>query len=131
MEEIMNEITPVLVNTVVIILTAVLSFLSKKLIDFVTMKKLELEEKISDDNYKYIYNVAKSVYYFVEQNFKGFSDVIEDKREMFEQQILSRIPYLTKEDIDHFRESIVGEVNETTIKVLEVLDTDSDNDKLE
>jgi len=124
MEEIMNEITPVLVNTVVIILTAVLSYLSKKLIDFVKVKKLELEEKISDENYKYIYNVAKSVYFFVEQNFKGVDDVIEDKREMFEQQILSRIPSLTKEDIDHFRESIVGEINETTTKVLDILDTD-------
>ena len=124
MEEIMNEITPVLVNTVVVILTAVLSFLSKKLIDFVKVKKLELEEKISDENYKYIYNVAKSVYFFVEQNFKGVDDVIEDKREMFEQQILSRIPSLTKEDIDHFRESVVGEVNETTRKVIEILDTE-------
>jgi hypothetical protein len=56
------------------------------------------------------------IYNRVEQEFKGKIGVSEDKLKTFDKYIAEKIPGISQEDIQHFRESITGDANKKLIE---------------
>ncbi|MBC2398028.1 hypothetical protein HGG79_09605 [Clostridium tetanomorphum] len=108
-----------MVNGIIEIVTrAILSILGLSITYFITIsvaylskKREALIEKIGVEQYNKTYNIAKSIYFAVEQQFKFIPESAEEKRKLFDEMLLKKIPSLKEEDLYHFREAIVGEIN--------------------
>lgn len=111
LNQIVNGIMPIIVQTVITILGLLISILVNVAISYLNSKKQQLIASIGIQKYNADYGVAKAVFFAVEQQFKGQLNAALDKRKAFDALILSKIPYLTQDEIDHFRESIAGEIN--------------------
>ncbi|ELC8383182.1 hypothetical protein [Clostridium perfringens] len=84
------------------------------------LQKSGLEEKIIR-NKQYI-DVAKHVWYIVEENFRITESVekkLSSKADEFNKIMLDKFPELTISDISELRQSIAGEVNKGKEAVLE------------
>ncbi|WP_242844735.1 hypothetical protein [Clostridium botulinum] len=67
------------------------------------------------------YNIVRSIFYAVEQEYRLVPKSGEQKAEKFNKMLMEKIPSLKQEDLDHFREAIVGEIN-TQIKQSKLLE---------
>lgn len=60
------------------------------------------------------FNTAKQVWNIVEEKYRiteKVEDLITSKADMFDKLLLSKIPYLTQENLDDLRQAIAGEFN--------------------
>ena len=63
------------------------------------------------DKYNSILTFAKGVCFQINQIFKFIPSAGRLKATMFDKLLLAKFPGLTQIELDHFRESIVGELN--------------------
>ena len=102
-ESIMTGLT-----TILVALASYLTAIGKAYID----KKTDLAEKqLGQEKTAAIKIIAQEVYYIVEQQYKNVPDMANAKRLLFDQLLLSKVPGLTQDELDHLRESICGAVN--------------------
>lgn len=111
METLQNGAMQILVQAVLSILGIVCTYLITMLVSYLTKKKEALIKQIGSDQYNIIYNTAKGIFYAVEQQYKFIPAAGDDKKKVFNEMLLQRIPGLKQEDLDHFREAVVGEIN--------------------
>lgn len=121
MNQIVNGIMPAVVKAVIIIVGAAITTVSGIAVSYLQKKKAEVVQKYGADKYNHERSIALDVYYFVEQHFKGVKNVADSKLQMFNNELLKRLPYLTPEEIANFRESICGQIN-MQVKNAELLD---------
>lgn len=106
-----EQILNILVQAVLSILGVLASYLATVAIAYINKKKQAVIQQIGVDKYNETYNMAKSIYFILEQQFKFIPQAGELKKQEFDKLLLEKIPGLTQEEIDHFRESIAGQVN--------------------
>lgn len=109
--EIVSNTTPIIIAAIFAVITAIVKGVSDVTVEYIKTKKEQLITKIGADNYNNYREIAFDVYYRVEQEFKGKTNVAQDKLNAFNGYLLAKIPGLTKEQLNHFRESVVGTVN--------------------
>lgn len=106
-----NQVMSIFVQAILSILGVLVSYLTTIAVAYLNKKKEALIKQMGVNEYNANYNIAKSIYFAVEQQFKSNPQAGDQKAEEFNKLILSKIPGLTQEEIDHFREAIVGEIN--------------------
>ncbi|WP_411680479.1 hypothetical protein [Clostridium thailandense] len=106
-----NQVMSIFVQAVLSILGVLVSYLTTVAVSYLNQKKEALIKQMGAEQYNATYNIAKGIYFAVEQQFKLSSQSGKQKAEEFNKLLLSKIPGLTQEEIDHFREAIVGEIN--------------------
>jgi hypothetical protein len=72
------------------------------------------------DKYNSTYTIAKGFFYQAEQAFKFIPGAGSLKADMFDKLLLNKVPGLTQDEINHFREAIAGEVT-TQLSVSQIL----------
>jgi thermostable 8-oxoguanine DNA glycosylase len=80
-------------------------------IEFLKAKKDKLVQQLGADKYNQKRQLAVDIYNRVEQEFKGQIGVSEDKLQAFDKYLAEKIPGISQEDIQHFREAITGDAN--------------------
>jgi hypothetical protein len=110
-EQLSNGIMTIMVQAILSIAGLFATAVMTIVIQYLNKKKEEVAFKIGVDNYNHIFTVAKATFFSVEQSFSGLSGMGEQKRKLFDNLLLQRMPNLTQQELDHFREGIVGELN--------------------
>lgn len=111
MNTLLNGIADIFTEAILSILGLLVTYFVTVAVSYLNKKKEALIKQIGADQYNSTYNIAKSVYYAVEQQFKFVPAAGVNKKELFDKMLLEKIPSLHKEELDHFREAIVGEIN--------------------
>lgn len=106
-----NEIMKILTQAIFSILGVLVTYLTTLIVSYIKSKQQELINKIGIEQYNTNYNIAKSIYFAVEQHFRFIPQAGKEKRELFDKMLLEKIPTLKQADLDHFREAVVGEIN--------------------
>lgn len=106
-----NQVMSIFVQAVLTILGVLISYMTTVAVSYLSKKKEALMKQMGTEQYNAIYNIAKGIYFAIEQQFKFIPVAGEQKRKAFDDMLLKKIPTLKQEDIDHFREGIVGEIN--------------------
>ena len=116
----LNQILNIGVQATVSILSLAATALVGFVVAYISKKKEVLIGQIGAYNYNSTFNIAKGVFYAVEQEFKFIPAAADLKRQLFYKLLLSKVSGLTQDEINHFREAICGEIN-TQIKSTNVL----------
>lgn len=106
-----NEALSIILQGVLSILGTLASYGVTLGIAYLKKKKEALIKQMGIEQYNSNYNIGKGIYFAIEQQFKFIPLAGEQKRKAFDTMLLEKIPELKQEDLDHFRESIVGEIN--------------------
>lgn len=106
-----NGVMGILVQAILSILGVLVTYLVTVAVAYLKQKREALIKQIGLEQYNRTYNIAKSIYFAVEQQFKFIPAAGEQKKKIFDEMLLQKIPTLKQSDLDHFREAIVGEVN--------------------
>lgn len=114
MNELINQIVPLLVTCILGILAVVIKAVGDVTIKFLQAKKEEAIARLGQVEYEKRIAVAMDVWGIVDEHFR-LNDLIEhtidDKANYFNDLLLDRIPSLTQEDLDYLRQTIAGQVN--------------------
>jgi hypothetical protein len=116
----LNGVLNIMVQAILSILGVVATYLITVAVSYFKKKREALIKQIGADEYNSTYNIAKSIYFSIEQIFKFIPAAAEQKRKMFDSELIKKVPTLTQEELDHFREAVVGEVN-SQIKQSQIL----------
>jgi hypothetical protein len=116
-EQIITGVMPVITQAVISILGILVTFAVAELTKYLVMKKKALIDKMGVEQYSFYQNLAESVYYAVEQEFKNLPG--SEKKSEFDKRLISKIPGLTQDDLDHFREYAVGKLKSISKTLLE------------
>ncbi|HDK7179511.1 TPA: hypothetical protein PTW06_001350 [Clostridium botulinum] len=111
----------IITDAVVNILGVDIIYLSTVVVQYFKKKRQALINQMGNEQYNMHYNNAKSIFYAVEQEYRLIPKSGEQKAEKFNRMLMEKIPSLKQEDLDHFREAIVGEIN-TQIKQSKLLE---------
>ena len=107
----LNGVLNIVVQAIFSVLGVIVAYLTAVAISYFKKKREALIKQMGADKYNSTYNIAKNVYFSVEQLFKFIPAAGEQKRKMFDSELIKKIPTLTQEELNHFREAIVGEIN--------------------
>ena len=110
----LKEILNVLEPTIISILGIIISSLGAVAVSYVKTKRDAIVAKIGQDQYNHSIKVAEDVWNFVEEEFRVNGVVgkaIDNKIDLFNAELLKRIPGLTQSQIDSLRQTIAGQVN--------------------
>lgn len=114
MNELINQIVPLLVTCILGVLAVVIKAVGDVAVKFFQAKRDEVIAKIGQIEYEKRIAVAMDVWGIVDEHFR-LNDLIEhtidDKANYFNDLLLERIPSLTQEDLDYLRQTIAGQVN--------------------
>lgn len=114
MENILNQVIPVVVTALVSILVIVVKGVGDIAVKYIQEKINEVSAKIGTEKYNQQKTLAIDIWNFVEEHFRvseTVGKVTGEKVAMFNEELKKRIPSLTDEQIDLLRQSIAGEVN--------------------
>ena len=121
LNEIANQIVPILVTAIVAILTVIIKIVADRIIDFIETKKKEVEQRIGIEKAKDIENKAFEIWKEVDEHFR-ISDFVGDavaaKQKKFEELMLKKVPSLTGEEIADLRQVVAGEINKGKAKIV-------------
>jgi ABC-type sugar transport system permease subunit len=107
--EILVGIQPILVKMILAMLTIIIPIIAKLVIDFVKLKLNELQTRVGEQNYTVLKKIAEETYFIIEQKF--INGMIQDKEDAFNNLLKQKLPQLSQDEIDDFREAICGEIN--------------------
>ncbi|MBC2399509.1 hypothetical protein HGG79_17280 [Clostridium tetanomorphum] len=106
-----SEVMRIVVQAILSILGVVVTYAITILVSYLAKKKEAIIKQIGAEEYNIIYNISKSIFYAVEQQYKNIPGAGIEKKVIFDQLLKEKVPELKQEDLDHFREAIVGEIN--------------------
>lgn len=107
-----NEVVNIISQGVLSVLGALASYGVTVGIAYLKKKKESLIKQIGANQYNEDYKIAQDIYYIVEQQFKFVPQAGEQKMKEFDKLLMEKVPGITQKDLDHFRETICGKVNE-------------------
>lgn len=93
------------------ILVAIVGYVAAYAKNYFNKKSALLEQQLGKNETDLLRELAKDVFYIVEQQYKNVPNMANAKMLAFNQLLMQKIPGLTQAQIDHLRESIVGEIN--------------------
>lgn len=125
-----DQIMPIVTQAILNILGVIIIYLSTVIVQYFNKKRQALIKQMGSDEYNMYYNIAKGIFYAVEQEYRNIPNSGKEKAEKFNDLLLEKIPSLKQEDLDHFREAIVGEIN-TQIKQSKLLQPAPSNNNKE
>lgn len=106
-KELSSQVMPILVQAIVAILGVIA-------VKFIQAKKTELINKIGQEKYNQEKAYAVDAWNLVDEHFRisGIANVtIGEKVELFEKELLKKVPYLTQDELDSLRLSLGGVIN--------------------
>ncbi len=106
-----NEVASIISQGVLSILGALASYGVTVAITYLKKKKEALIKQIGVNQYNEDYTIAQDIYYIVEQQFKFIPQAGEEKRKKFDDLLVEKVPGISQEELDHFRETICGKIN--------------------
>lgn len=114
MQNLLNEILPLLITAIVGILVAIFKAIGDVVINYIEVKKQEVIARIGVEKYNQEKALAMDIWYVVEEHYR-LSEKVEAtmnaKIDMFDKLIKEKIPYITDEQIITLRQAIAGEIN--------------------
>lgn len=115
-----NQLANIIASGVLSILGALASYGVTVGVAYLKKKKEALISQIGVDVYNKDYKIAQDIFYVVEQKFKFIPQAREQKRKEFDKLLVEKIPGISQEELNHFREAICGKIN-TEIKDAKLL----------
>ena len=106
-----DEVVNIISQGVLSILGALASYGVAVGVTYLKKKKESLIKQIGVDQYNEDYTIAKDIYYIVEQQFKFIPQAGEQKRKEFDKLLVEKMPGISQEELNHFREAICGKIN--------------------
>ncbi|WP_368489341.1 hypothetical protein [Clostridium sp. BJN0013] len=106
-----KELANIITSGILSILGALASYGVTVGIAYLKKKKESLVKQIEIDQYNKDYKIAQDIFYIAEQQFKFIPAAGEQKRKEFDKLLVEKIPGISQEEIDHFRETICGKIN--------------------
>ncbi|MCH3962704.1 MAG: hypothetical protein LKE46_00280 [Clostridium sp.] len=116
----MENITSIIAQGVLSIAGALASYFIAVGVTYLKKKKEALINQLGVDQYNKDYKLAQDIFYIVEQQFKFIPNAGEQKADAFNKLLSEKIPGISQEELDHFREAIVGKIN-TEVKSSNIL----------
>lgn len=116
-----NQIGPVLVAAVIGVLAFSIKAIGNVVIDLIDKKKEEVEQKLEIGKHQQEIQTAKEVWNIVDEKYRitdKVEDLMKSKADDFDNLLLSKIPYLTKNQVADIRQAIAGEINKGKDKLL-------------
>ena len=110
----LNGFYTILIQAIFAVLGLAMTYLIAMVSLYLNKKKQAEIIKIGADEYNNRATIAKGIVYQVEQLFKFIPGAGTLKATMFDKLLLAKFPVLTQSQLDHFRESVVGEINSQT-----------------
>ena len=115
-----NQLANIIASGVLSILGALASYGVTVGVAYLKKKKEALITQLGIDKYNEKYKLAQDLYYIAEQKFKFIPAAGEQKRKEFDKLLVEKIPGISQEELNHFREAICGKIN-TEIKDAKLL----------
>lgn len=116
----MENVTSIIAQGILSILGALASYFIAVGVTYLKKKKEALINQLGVDQYNKDYKLAQDIFYIVEQQFKFIPNAGEQKADAFNKLLSEKIPGISQEELDHFREAIVGKIN-TEVKSSNIL----------
>ena len=116
-----NQIGPVVIAAVVGVLAFSIKAIGNVVIDLIDKKKEEVEQRLEIGKHKQEIETAKEVWNIVDEKYRitdKVEDLMKSKADDFDKLLLSKIPYLTKEQVVDIRQALAGEINKGKDKLL-------------
>ncbi len=106
-----NEVLSIISQGVLSILGALASYGVTVGIAYLKKKKEAVIKQIGVNQYNEDYKMAQNIYYILEQQFKFIPKAGEQKKKEFNKMLVEKIPGISQEELNHFRETICGKIN--------------------
>jgi hypothetical protein len=106
-----NEISNIIASGVLSVLGALASYGVTVGVNYIKKKRDALIAQMGVDKYNENYKLAQDLYYTVEQKFRFITDAGKQKADEFNKLLVEKIPGISQEEMDHFRETICGKIN--------------------
>jgi hypothetical protein len=116
MQDLLNQITPVLVTTLMAILVAFIGYIGKVVIKLVPLLLDAIVAKVGLTKYQQTKLFATDIWNIVEENYRLhelIGSTVQAKIIMFESLIKKKIPGITDKEINTLRQAIAGEFNKS------------------
>jgi len=113
-ELLISQIAPIITTAVISILVFIIKKIGDAVIELLITKRKDVELKIVSSGHEKELNTAKEVWNIVEEKFRiteNCTAVLGSKTDEFDKLLLSKIPGLTKADLNYLRQAVAGEVN--------------------
>lgn len=115
MEQLLEQIIPILIAAILGVFTVVIKSVGDVTIKYLNTKKDELISRIGIQEYNKRIATASDIWGIVDEHFRIYDSVayeIDDKVKLFNKLLLERIPTLELSDLEYLRQTIAGKVNE-------------------
>ena len=116
----MENVTSTIAQGVLSIAGALASYFIAVGVTYLKKKREALINQLGVEQYNKDYKLAQDIYYGVEQQFKFIPHAGKQKAAEFDKLLTEKVHGITQEELDHFREAIVGKVN-TEVKSSNIL----------
>lgn len=117
----LNQILEALSGALVGVLLVIIPIIGTKVAYLIGEKIKGIQVKNGAEKYNNEISIAFKIWGLVDEFFRITPNVtatVDAKVNMFESELLKKIPYLAKEDIDHLRQVVAGVMNQTKIAIL-------------
>ena len=115
MEELLNQILPILIAAIVSIIAVVIKAVGDVTIKYLSTKKDEAIARLGVLEYNKRLATARDIWGVVDEHFRIYDSVayeIDDKIKLFNKMLLEQIPSLEQSDLDYLRQTIAGQINQ-------------------
>lgn len=106
-----NQIANIIASGVLSVLGTLASYGVTVGVNYLKKKRDALIAQMGVDKYNENYKLAHDLYYTVEQKFRFIPDAGKQKADEFNKLLVEKIPGISQEEMDHFREAICGKIN--------------------
>lgn len=121
MQDLLNQITPVLTTTLIAIIVAIVGYLGKEVVKLVPLLIDNIVAKIGLAKYQQDKMFAQDIWHIVDEHFRVeqiVGDTIQAKITLFRSLIKRKIPAITDLQIENLRQAIAGEVNKNKALII-------------
>lgn len=112
--EIWEQITPILVTSIMGILVVIIKGVGDILKEYFTAKRDEVVNRIGQEKFDFYLSVGRNIWGIVEEEFRvseKVGNLVEEKVNIFNMLLLEKFPDLSQSDVDYIRQTIAGQIN--------------------
>lgn len=113
-----EQLLNLLVNFILGVVGIVSTFVLAKLSQYLEAKKNEVATKKGIDNYNRALQIAKGLYFVLEEEFKDVAKAGLEKKAEMDKRLLQLVPALTQEELNAINKQICTEFNDKVVNVI-------------